>query len=188
MLYLGASLDAGTSTLQTSQSRALDPVNIQAHHNTIVPTITTTAISLNIRGFSSITMGTEQPIMLDLKSYDGELGNGLSGKLWHLNEGSCSIIMRLIGTRIAIKRPRDYIAIENIEIERRAYERLGKHPFILRYDGETTYVEQGKTESVLILEFIPFGSLDVLLGLPPGFEKQFEPEMKQLSEVNAYAK
>ena len=138
--------------------------------------------------FYSMDKDTFHGVRQGIKVYPGKLGNGSSGVLIHIHEGSYSIIMRQAGTTLAIKRPLDAIAIRNIATEKSAYERCGKHPFILNYYGETTYEEQGTTESVLLLEYLESSSFEAFLAFLSVLEQHRDGYMKKLAERNVRVK
>jgi hypothetical protein len=79
--------------------------------------------------------------------------------------GLFGTVARIIGTELAVKIPSDE-ASHHHAVEKRIYERLGHHPFILRYYGETKVVSIQWTMLGLLLQYHPAGTLAAIFTVP----------------------
>ena|SRR5438876_8183277 len=106
----------------------------------------------NLRNIAMDHLGTD----LDELKYEQIEGVGF---------GLFGTVARVIGTELAVKIPSDE-AGDHHAVEKRIYERLGYHPFILRYYGETKVVSIEWTMLGLLLQYHPAGTLAAIFTVP----------------------
>ena len=73
--------------------------------------------------------------------------------------GSFACVAKLKDLNLVIKTHFDPHK-HHMEVEKRAYERLGRHPFILRYYHEVEVTSKGGSFSGLILQYHRAGTLE----------------------------
>ena len=82
-----------------------------------------------------------------------------------VGNGSFAFVGRIVDTPFAVKVPSSG-AGDHYAVEKKIYERLGHHPFILRYYRETKVVSTAWTKTGLLLHYHPIGTLAAMLTDP----------------------
>ena len=101
------------------------------------------------------------------------LENADRSKLELAGLGCFAHVFKIADTGFVIKQTFDHPTVGNLEpIERKIYERLGQHPYILRYYGN--YKQGNGLPDGLVFQYQPAGTLLDNLGLSNYPEKRIE--------------
>jgi len=79
-----------------------------------------------------------------------------------LARGGFAQVALIIGAELVVKVASGD-AHDHYVREKRVYERLGRHPYILRYHGEAKIVSAERTMVGLLLQYHPAGTLQAML-------------------------